>query len=149
MWIVGCGTLGCIAAQLWRNKYPQASIHAETRQAKFSYYIIFDQFNRFRNVGRSASRHDFLKSIGVSASLRSDRTEADEVSARNVLIALPPSSSSNQYAEELHRACRLWAGTLGNGNLVFTSSIGVYGDSFGNVVNEKFRVDTRSQRTTL
>lgn len=61
---------------------------------------------------------------------------------------MPPSSAVN-YVDELNAACRLWAGALGNGSLVFTSSIGVYGESFGNIVNETFRVDTRTQRTSL
>lgn len=32
--------------------------------------------------------------------------------------------------------------------MVFTSSIGVYGESNGNTVTEDFRVDTRSSRST-
>jgi len=84
----------------------------------------------------------------VSTSLRSARCTENELSARHVLIALPPSSAVN-YVDELNAACRLWAGPLGNGSLVFTSSIGVYGESFGNIVNETFRVDTRTKRTSL
>ncbi len=89
-----------------------------------------------------------MKTLGVLTSLRSERSIEDEVSARNVLIALPP-SSANDYIEELHTATRIWAGPLGKGRLVFTSSIGVYGDSIGNIVNETFRVDTRNQRNTM
>lgn len=127
LWVVGAGTLGSIAAKIWKNHFPDARVHAETK---------------------TTSRHEYLQSLDVSCSLRSDRSTADEKCARNVLIALPPSSSAD-YIDEINVACRIWGGSLGNGNLVYTSSIGVYGDSIGNIVNEKFRVDTRSQRTTL
>lgn len=33
--------------------------------------------------------------------------------------------------------------------MVFTSSIGVYGESSGNIVTEDFRLDTRSGRSTV
>ena len=39
-------------------------------------------------------------------------------------------------------------GPLGGGSMTLTSSIGVYGDSNGNTVNELFRLDTRSKRST-
>lgn len=62
-----------------------------------------------------------------------------------MLICIPPSGSQN-YEDELSTGFRIWAGPQ-FGNLVFTSSTVVYGDSFGNTVNEKFRLDTRSSRS--
>jgi hypothetical protein len=126
LWIVGCGTLGTLAAREWKSRFPESKVIAETN---------------------SESRHKELSSLGVTPRLRSQRSQEDLTSARYVLITLPP-SSSEQYEEEIGDACQLWAGPYGQGHLAFTSSTAVYGDSFGNTVDEVFRVDTRSKRST-
>lgn len=126
LWVVGAGTLGIIAAQKWKNMFPSASVVAESK---------------------SDRRHSQSLALGIHPRLRNDRTASDEQSAKNLLVCLPPSSSTD-YVGEINLACRLWAGPLGNGKMVFTSSTAVYGESFGNIVNEKFRLDTRSQRST-
>jgi hypothetical protein len=70
--------------------------------------------------------------------------------AKHLFVCIPPSAAPNgdAYSAEVNDARQLWAGVLGEGNFVFTSSTAVYGDSMGNIVNEKFRVDTRSKRST-
>lgn len=132
LWIVGAGTLGEIVAKEWKRLHSEDIIVAETR---------------------STSRHEKLTSYGVNPRLRVDRTDNDTRTARNVIICIPPYSSTaasdqNQYISELSDACQLWAGPLGGGSLVFTSSVSVYGDSFGNIVDENFRLDTRSLKAT-
>jgi hypothetical protein len=123
LWIVGGGTLGSIVAEIWKSSNPKSVIVAETL---------------------TNNRHDSFKAIGVVPKLRSSRNETlEEYSARNVLICLPPSGSS-EYEEELFSASRLWAGE-DFGNMVFTSSTVVYGDQ-SNTVNEEFRLDSRSGR---
>jgi threonine dehydrogenase-like Zn-dependent dehydrogenase len=124
LWIVGAGTLGSLAARQWKQRYPEAKIVAETS---------------------SESRHAEYSSMGVTPRLRKDRSENDEFTAKNVLICVPPSGAT-EYDEELCQGFRIWSGPS-NGNLVFTSSTVVYGDSFGNTVDEKFRLDTRSSRS--
>ena len=127
IWVVGAGTLGMMAVKEWICRFPASTIIAETR---------------------TDSRHAELVSMGVTPRLRSQRTEADLNTARYVLISLPPSSNKEDYVGEISDACRLWAGPLGQGHLAFTSSSAVYGDSNGNTVDEVFRLDTRSERST-
>ena len=139
LWVVGAGILGSLAAKQYRSLYPNAKIIAETRT--------------------EASHADLLEA-GITPRLRSDRSQEDDFCARNVLISLPPSSlkTAEEYQEELAASCRLYNSNQYNsavtekraeeeGNLVFTSSTVVYGDSFGNTVNETFRVDSRSSRS--
>lgn len=96
---------------------------------------------------KTTTRHDDLRAIGIDTKVRSDRNVNDEGSAKNLLICIPPSAAS-LYDEEINESIRLWAGPIGGGKLVFTSSIGIYGDSNGNTVTETFRTDSRSQRST-
>ena len=126
LWIVGCGTLGEFILKEWKQKHPSSKVIAETK---------------------TLNRHELIKSLDVIPRLRENRTDIDDYSAKNVIICLPPSSSED-YAEEVHTASRLWAGVKGGGNLVFTSSLGVYGESNGNTVTESFRIDTRSKVST-
>lgn len=125
VWVVGCGTLGEIVLSLLLRSNP-LKIVAETMSYK---------------------RAESLLSMGVRHRLREQRTFDDEETAKTVIICLPPSSSTN-YTEEIHEATRLWAGPDGGGNLIYTSSIAVYGDAIGNTVTEAFRVDTRSASST-
>lgn len=116
-----------LAIKEWKSKYPDSSVVAETR---------------------TTARHAEFISMGVTPVLRSDRCEANDKTARYVLISLPPSSNKEDYVGEVSDACRVWAGPLGQGHMVFTSSSAVYGDSNGNTVDEVFRLDTRSERST-
>lgn len=118
--------MGMLAIKEWKAKFPASSIVAETR---------------------TDSRHAELLSMGVTPKLRSDRTDDNRMTARYVLISLPPSSNKEDYVGEVSDACRLWAGPLGQGHMAFTSSSVVYGDSNGNTVDETFRLDTRSERS--
>lgn len=123
LWIVGAGTLGMQAAQQWRALYPDSVVVAETA---------------------SVAKHEELKRWSTPK-LRSERDGNLAYCARNVLVCIPPSASQD-YEEELASSFRLWSGPS-LGNLVFTSSTVVYGDSFGNTVNEKFRLDSRNSRS--
>lgn len=125
LWVAGAGILGSLAALEWKKEYPNSKIIAETR---------------------SNSKHDMFQSNGIIPRLRSERSSKDEFKCKNVLIAFPPSTSGD-YIDEINEACRLWAGPEGGGSMVVTSSSAVYGESIGNVCNEKFRVDTRSSRS--
>ena len=129
LWIVGCGTLGTCVAEMLRHEMSEGmEVVAETR---------------------TDARHEALKILGCTPRLRSSRDgDGDGRRARNVLVCLPPSSSegSSDYSRELSEAFMLWAGPK-YGNLLFTSSISVYGDSGGNVVDELFRVDSRTARS--
>ena len=130
LWIVGSGTLGTLVADEWlKRKRNLGTVIAETK---------------------TTNRHTQLKSLGAIPKLRTDRNiEKDYICSRNVLICLPPSSAenTNEYVYELFLGCRLWAGPK-YGQLLFTSSTAVYGDSNGNTVTETFRTDTRTARAT-
>ena len=129
LWIVGAGVLSESLIKDWIRRFPNAKIAAETKSTK---------------------RHEMLSGLGCEPKLRDQRVSADSYSAKHVVIALPPSAckEKNEYYEELSEACRLWAGSKGGGGIVFTSSIGVYGESIGNIVNEDFRLDSSTSRTT-
>ena len=126
LWVVGSGTLGMLALKEWMSLYPDSKVIAETK---------------------TENRHAELTRLGVTPRLRSQRSDADERTARYLLICIPP-SASDDYVAEIHSSCQLWAGPLGQGHMAFTSSTAVYGDSNGNTVDETFRLDTRSQRST-
>ncbi len=126
LWVVGSGTLGMLALKEWMSLYPDSKVVAETK---------------------TENRHAELSRLGVTPRLRSQRSGADDRTARYLLICIPPSASAT-YVEEIHSSCQLWAGPLGQGHMAFTSSTVVYGDSNGNTVDEIFRLDTRSQRST-
>ena len=133
LWVVGAGTLGSLAAKQWRAKFPSAKVVAETL---------------------TTTRHAEFTAVGIDARTRSSRNDDNtselDRSAKNVLICFPPSTtaSTQEFFGELAEACRLWAGPLGGGRLLYTSSTAVYGDSHGNTVTETFRVDTRTGRST-
>lgn len=127
LWVVGSGTLGELIVKKWREIDPSAKIIAETK---------------------STQRHDVLKSLGAQPRLRETRqSDNDFLKTKTVIIALPP-SAADDYQAEVHEASLLWAGSTCGGCLVYTSSVGVYGPSYGNTVNEEFRVDTRSKSST-
>lgn len=132
LWIVGAGTLGTLIADIWQETFPGVSIVTETK---------------------TETRHGHYAASGKEPRLRDNRSDEDTGSAKHVIIALPPSSSggaggTHGYAEEISKAALLWAGPNAGGTLTFTSSIGVYGDSLGNRVDEKFRLDTRSLKSS-
>ena len=115
-----------LALKDWMSLYPDSKVIAETK---------------------TENRHAELTRLGVTPRLRSQRSDADERTARYLLICIPP-SASDDYVAEIHSSCQLWAGPLGQGHMAFTSSTAVYGESNGNTVDETFRLDTRSQRST-
>lgn len=125
LWVVGAGTLGEIVCRKYKQKHPDSNVIGETA---------------------TEMRHENLISLGVTPRLNNQRSEADVGSARNMVISLTPSACPD-YAGAINDAIRMWAGPLGGGTLVFTSSLAVYGESNGNIVNETFRLDTRSQRS--
>lgn len=127
IWIVGSGTLGVKILSQLKNKPRYANIVAETQ---------------------SEARRKEIQSIGgIEHRLRTMRSVADTGSARNVIICLPPSCSTS-YTDEIHEATRLWAGKTGGGNLIYTSSIGVYGEAAGSIVTEDYPADTTSPSAT-
>ena len=117
---------GTFAAKKWKEMFPTAKICGETK---------------------TTTRHDELIKIGIEPRLRDDRSVNDESSAKHLLICIPPSAAA-LYDEEISESIRLWGGPIGGGKLVFTSSIGIYGESNGNTVTETFRTDSRSKRST-
>ena len=126
LWVVGAGTLGEIVCRLYKQRHPQARVVAETA---------------------TNTRHARLVAeYDVTCHLRGDRSNKDEGTARNVVITIPPSSSTD-YTEEITEATKLWAGPSGGGRLVFTSSTAAYGESDGKVVTEDSQVDTKSVRS--
>jgi len=122
LWVVGAGTLGSLVAEQWKAQFPNSHVVAETR---------------------SATRHEGFVAQGIEPRLRDDRKDDERTTrcARHVLICFPPSSTAGtqDLFAELAEACRLWAGPLGGGKLVYTSSTAVYGESHGNTVTERFR----------
>lgn len=125
LWIVGAGTLGSLIVKELRISSRKMRIIAETLQ----------------------DDKQALTDLGAEHKLRQNRHTTDDGTAKSVVICIPPSSSQN-YTDEIHQAASLWAGPEGGGNLIYTSSIGVYGESLGNIVDEAFRVDTRSAPAT-
>lgn len=126
LWISGAGTLGSMIAERYRAIHPAASIVAETA---------------------TNNRHNRLSSLGIKCKLRESRNNEDSKSAKNVIISIPPSVALD-YAKEVSDACELWAGPENGGKLIFTSSVGVYGDPDGVTVDESSPVanNPRSQR---
>lgn len=113
-WVVGSGTLGTHIISQLQSQCAGGKIVAETR---------------------SEARKKELEGMGALHVTRDQRIDKDYGTARNVIICLPPSCSSS-YSAEVSEATRLWAGRKGGGNLVYTSSIGVYGDAPGCTVSE-------------
>lgn len=126
LWVIGSGTLGELIVKRWKELYPDAKIIAETKTDK---------------------RHDSYLDMDVLPRLREIRSSEDIRAAKNVVICLPPSSSED-YVTEVSDGVSVWAGPSGGGSLLYTSSIGVYGESNGNTITESFRVDTRSKSST-
>ena len=110
VWVVGCGTLGTEIIKQLRSTPSTGrtlKIVAETK---------------------SVTRKECIENLGVEHRLRDSRSAEELRSARTVIICLPPSCSSS-YDEEVEQATTLWKGKGCGGNLIFTSSIGVYGDA--------------------
>ena len=123
VWVVGSGTLGLRILSQLKSLPKYGNIVAETQ---------------------SDSRKNEIQSIGgIEHRIRSVRSEADVGSARNVIICLPPSCST-AYTDEIFDATRLWAGRSGGGNLIYTSSTGIYGEAANSVVTESHPIDATS-----
>lgn len=121
VWVVGSGTLGEQVLSILANM-GTTQIVAETKSSK---------------------RAQSITSLGCEHRLRDQRSSVDEMTAKTVIICMPPSSATN-YSAEVQHASRLWSGPDAGGNLIYTSSIGVYGDACGNTVTELSTVDARS-----
>lgn len=124
LWVVGAGTLGESICRQYKIQHPHASVVGETA---------------------TTNRHDRMNSFGVIPRLRTSRTVSDEKSAKNVVVSLPPSSSSD-YSGAIRDAITVWRGPSGGGSLIFTSSLAVYGDNREDIIHEWSRVDTQSPR---
>ena len=95
LWVVGSGTLGMMALKEWMSLYPESKVIAETK---------------------TENRHAELMRLGVTPRLRSQRTDDDDMTARYLLLCIPP-SAADDYKAEIDLATRLWAGPLGQGML--------------------------------
>ena len=93
LWVVGSGTLGMLALKEWMSLYPESKVIAETKTER---------------------RHEELIRLGVTPRLRSQRSDADDMTARYLLLCIPP-SVADDYKAEIDLATRLWAGPLGQG----------------------------------
>ena len=93
LWVVGSGTLGMLALKEWMSLYPESKVIAETK---------------------TETRHAELIRLGVTPRLRSQRTDDDDMTARYLLLCIPP-SAADDYKAEIDKATRLWAGPLGQG----------------------------------
>jgi nucleoside-diphosphate-sugar epimerase len=120
LWVVGAGTLG-------------QEILSKLDIRNCGLKVAAENHEECRNVAITA--------YGAELKLRPQRSAADHGCARNVVICVPP--SVDNYVEEVRAATLLWAGADCNGSLVYTSSIGVYGDTSG-TVDEDSHPDTRS-----
>lgn len=124
VWIVGAGTLGEEILKQLRIKQFGLQVAAENHQEQRAVRIT---------------------EYGAVHKLREQRIQSDGGTARNVIVCLPPSCEN--YLEEMRQATRLWAGKEGGGSLIYTSSIGVYGNAQG-VVTEESAVDTTAPSAT-
>ncbi len=127
LWVCGAGTLGQLVCEQYKKHYPSATVVGETNTAK---------------------RHDYLSSIGVLARERGTRSEKDFQSAKNLVICIPPTGIDN-YANEIRETIKVWKGPSHGGKLVFTSSVGVYGETNGLTVDEETSVDRNSPRAVM
>lgn len=125
LWVVGAGTLGEIVCRKYKERNPNANIVGETTTER---------------------NHQHLDSIGVIPIKSSQRSAGDLQSANNLVISIPPSSCPD-YAGAVSEAIKYWVGPQYGGSLVFTSSVGVYGDYSGRVVDEFSPLDSESPRS--
>jgi len=117
--IIGAGSLGGRVGARWRERYPDATVLAETR---------------------SPTRHANLRAAGMQVRTREEPPPA---AFPNVLCSVP--ASQPDYAAECARAVELWNG---RGTLVITSSTAVYAESQGHRCAEDSALATndRAQR---
>jgi hypothetical protein len=120
LWVVGAGTLG---------------------QEILSQLDILKSKLRVAAENHDESRNIAITDYGAEHKLRHQRSAADCGCARNVVICIPP--SVDNYVEEIRAATLLWAGADCNGGLIYTSSIGIYGDTSG-TIDEDSHIDMRS-----
>lgn len=75
----------------------------------------------------STSRHDELRQLGVTPTVRSDRGALGGRQFAHVVFCVPPSKNED-YVAEVEGALALWSG---EGGFVFTSSGGVFAEDNG------------------
>jgi hypothetical protein len=120
LWVVGAGTLGQeVLSQL------------DIRNSELK--VAAENHDESRNIA--------ITDYGAEHKLRHQRSAADYGCARNVVICIPP--SVDNYIEEIRAATLLWAGADWKGCLIYTSSIGIYGDASG-TIDEESHIDARS-----
>jgi len=107
--IIGAGYLGKLIGKSWLEKFPGASVYAETR---------------------SDSKHSLLREDGMLPILRSDREDHPTQSWKNIIFCASPSGNED-YPGELEAAVQLWDKT---GGFVFTSSGGIFAENAGGYV---------------
>ena len=111
--IVGAGALGQAVAQQWRAALgPGARVVGETR---------------------TTATHDALRALGIVPQVRGSDGGCQY---SNVLFCAPP-SGNDDYLLDFAAAAARWSG---KGQLVFTSSAGVYAEDGGGVVDEASEV---------
>ncbi|CAM9174545.1 unnamed protein product [Discosporangium mesarthrocarpum] len=111
LYIVGAGYLGTLIGKQWREKFPSATIYAETR---------------------TTSKHDVLRAEGVTPILRHLRKEGQRCT--NVVFCASPSGNEDYSGEVAAAAAEVWDG---EGTFVFTSSSGIYAENDGGTVTEQ------------
>ncbi|CAM9487033.1 unnamed protein product [Choristocarpus tenellus] len=111
LYIVGAGYLGKLIGKQWREKFPSATIYAETR---------------------STTKHEALRNSGLSPTLRGSREEGKRFA--NVVFCAAPSGNDNYSGEVSAATAEVWDQS---GTFVFTSSSGIYAETNGGTVDEE------------
>ncbi|CAM9984036.1 unnamed protein product, partial [Phaeothamnion confervicola] len=122
LYIVGAGYLGILVGQEWRTAFPRAKVFGETR---------------------SEARHEELQVAGITPTLRAARSGAEKFP--NVVFCAAPSGNLDYAGEVAAAAHDLWDGT---GNLVFTSSGGIYQETDGSAPTTEDSPVSDSPRAT-
>ena len=105
--IIGAGVLGKRVAYSWRARYPKATIVGVTRHEQAP---------------------DWMKDIKVEHLVRKDMSDNPNKKFANVIFCIPPQTD---YAGEAVFATKQWDD---QGQIVFSSSAGVYSENGGGLV---------------
>lgn len=119
--VIGAGTLGAMLIEQHKERYPEATVIAETR---------------------TTAKHADLQAKGAVC-----RTIEDEAIAAqpNVVFCAAPGANAD-YPGEVTKALERWSG---DGKFVFTSSGGVYEADDGQTVNEESKVSDSARAQKL
>ena len=109
--VVGCGALGIWAAKKWKTyRGLDAPVYGETR---------------------TNATHDYLDDEGILPQVKGADLGMGKM-YDNVLFCAPP-TGNDHYLQDFRDAAKRWTG---KGQLVFTSSAGVYAEDDGGTVTE-------------